>query len=107
VVEWKGKRVEEELRWEQDGDRVRRHEKGVKNGVRGEVGGVEVGIGLGWRRSGRGYGERGIEGGREWGEKEKRGRGEGGGVRQRGERRGRGRGRGGCGVDVAYEIRII
>lgn len=42
MVEWKGKR-EEELRGEQDGDRVRRHEKGVKNGVRGEVGG---GVGL-------------------------------------------------------------
>lgn len=42
MVEWKGKR-EEELRWKLDGDRggvgVRRHEKGVKNGVRGDVGG--------------------------------------------------------------------
>lgn len=85
MVEWKGKRVEwkgkeeEELRWEQDGDRVRRHEKGVKNGVRGG-GGIEVGIGLGWRRSDRGYGEREFEGGGEWGEKEKRGTGEEGGI---------------------------
>ncbi len=42
-------------------------------------GGIEVGIGFGWRKSDRGYGERGIEGGRDWGEKEKRGRGEEGG----------------------------
>ena len=96
MVEWKGKR-EEELRWEQDGDRVRRHEKGVENGVRGEVGGVEVGIGLGWRRSDRGYGERGIEG-EESGERKRSGEeGRKGGVRQRGERRGKG-----GGVDVGW-----
>jgi hypothetical protein len=39
--------------------------KGRENGVREEVGGgggVEVGIGLGWRRSDRGLEEREIEG---------------------------------------------
>ncbi len=52
--------------------------------------------------------ERGGSRGGEIGERKRSGEeGRKGGVRQRGERRGRGRGRGGCGVDVAYEIRII